>query len=34
MKIVGICFGHQILAQALGGRVEPRPKGFAVGVHN
>ncbi|ALB01928.1 glutamine amidotransferase [Francisella persica ATCC VR-331] len=33
-EIVGICFGHQILAQALGGRFERGPKWFAVGVHN
>ena len=33
-KIVGICFGHQILAQALGGKVQRGPKGFAVGVRN
>ena len=29
--IVGICFGHQILAQALGGRVEKFAGGWAVG---
>ena len=33
-KIIGICFGHQILAQALCGRVERGPKGFAEGVRN
>ena len=29
--LVGICFGHQIIAQALGGRVEKWPGGWAVG---
>lgn len=29
--LVGICFGHQIIAQALGGRVEKFPGGWAVG---
>jgi len=29
--LVGICFGHQIVAQALGGRVEKFPGGWAVG---
>lgn len=29
---VGICFGHQMIAHALGGRVEPSPKGWGVGV--
>lgn len=28
---VGICFGHQIIAQALGGRVEKFAGGWAVG---
>ncbi|MEM9972818.1 MAG: type 1 glutamine amidotransferase [Pseudomonadota bacterium] len=31
VPIVGICFGHQILAQALGGRVEKFSGGWAVG---
>lgn len=29
--IAGICFGHQILAQALGGRVEKSDKGWGLG---
>lgn len=31
VPIVGICFGHQILAQALGGRVEKFAGGWSVG---
>jgi GMP synthase-like glutamine amidotransferase len=30
---VGICFGHQVLAEALGGKVEPAPQGWGIGVH-
>jgi GMP synthase-like glutamine amidotransferase len=32
-KIVGICFGHQIMAEAFGGRVEKSPKGWGLGLH-
>lgn len=31
IKMIGICFGHQILAQALGGRVEKSEKGWGFG---
>lgn len=31
LPVVGICFGHQIMAQALGGRVEKFAGGWAVG---
>ena len=31
VPLVGICFGHQIIAQALGGKVEKYAKGWAVG---
>ncbi|VAW10830.1 hypothetical protein MNBD_ALPHA09-883 [hydrothermal vent metagenome] len=32
--IVGICFGHQILAVALGGRVENSTRGWGIGIHD
>lgn len=32
-KLVGICFGHQIMAEAFGGRVEKSDKGWGVGLH-
>ncbi|MDI1282025.1 type 1 glutamine amidotransferase [Brevundimonas sp.] len=32
-RLVGICFGHQAMAQALGGRVEKSDKGWGVGLH-
>ncbi len=31
-KAVGICFGHQIMALALGGRVERAPQGWGIGI--
>jgi GMP synthase (glutamine-hydrolysing) len=33
LPLVGICFGHQIIAQAMGGKVEKFAKGWAVGRH-
>ncbi|MBL7161976.1 MAG: GMP synthase [Anaerolineales bacterium] len=32
IKLVGICFGHQILAQALGGHCEKSEKGWGLGL--
>ncbi|MDG2341027.1 MAG: type 1 glutamine amidotransferase [Paracoccaceae bacterium] len=32
--LVGICFGHQIIAQALGGKVIKYPEGWAVGLQD
>lgn len=31
VPMVGICFGHQIIAQALGGKVQKFPGGWSVG---
>jgi GMP synthase-like glutamine amidotransferase len=31
VPVVGICFGHQIIAQAMGGKVEQFAKGWSVG---
>ena len=33
IPVFGICFGHQILAQAFGARVEKSERGWGVGVH-
>ncbi|KAI9089473.1 class I glutamine amidotransferase-like protein [Phlyctochytrium arcticum] len=30
-RLFGVCFGHQIIAEALGGKVEKNPKGWEVG---
>lgn len=31
-KLVGICFGHQAMAEAFGGRVEKSERGWGVGL--
>lgn len=33
VPLVGVCFGHQIMAQAFGGRTIKSPKGWGVGLH-
>src|SRR5258708_5693281 len=33
-KMVGVCFGHQIMAEALGGRVEKSSKGGGAGLQH
>jgi len=32
-KLVAVCFGHQLVAQAFGGKTEKSDKGWGVGVH-
>ncbi len=32
IKMVGICFGHQILAHSLGGHAEKSEKGWGIGL--
>ena len=34
VPVVGICFGHQILAEALGGKAEKSGKGWGLGVQD
>lgn len=32
-KLIGICFGHQMIAEALGGKVAKAVGGWGIGVH-
>ncbi len=32
-KMVGVCFGHQVIAEALGGQVNKSEKGWGLGRH-
>jgi GMP synthase-like glutamine amidotransferase len=34
VPLIGICFGHQIMAEALGGKVTKAPQGWGVGRHH
>ncbi len=33
-KCLGICFGHQVIAEALGGKTEKSDKGWGIGVQH
>jgi GMP synthase (glutamine-hydrolysing) len=32
LPLLGVCFGHQVLARACGGHVEPNPRGLELGT--
>lgn len=32
-RFVGVCFGHQMMAHALGGQVSKSDQGYLIGVH-
>lgn len=34
VPLVGVCFGHQVMAEAFGGKVIKSPKGWGVGLHS
>lgn len=31
---IGVCFGHQLIAESLGGKVERHQNGYLIGVHD
>ena len=31
-KLIGICFGHQVIAEAMGGKVQKSDKGWGIGI--
>ncbi|HVK42034.1 MAG TPA: type 1 glutamine amidotransferase [Phenylobacterium sp.] len=33
VPLIGVCFGHQVMAEAFGGKVIASPKGWGVGLH-
>ena len=33
-RLIGICFGHQMITHALGGLVERSSKGWGIGIHS
>ena len=33
-KFIGVCFGHQLIAESLGGKVEKQEGGFLIGIHS
>jgi GMP synthase-like glutamine amidotransferase len=33
-KLLGVCFGHQLLASLLGGKTERATQGWGIGVHH
>lgn len=34
VALVGICFGHQVMAEAFGGKVARSPNGWSIGNHS
>ncbi len=32
-KFIGVCFGHQLIAESVGGKVERLDAGFLIGIH-